>query len=57
MEERTIVQQDFPGSYGGGDATRVMSAPVASPGGYEATQHAITITCPVCQTPIGPGER
>lgn len=42
-----------------GDATRVMSAPPAPVGiGYgEATQQAITITCPVCSTPNGPAER
>ncbi|MGV3720176.1 MAG: FHA domain-containing protein [Actinomycetota bacterium] len=50
-----VVQSDYPPA---GDATRVMSAP-AAPAGYaygDQTQQAITITCPVCSTPNGPGE-
>jgi len=55
MEDQTIVQSDYPPAM---DATRVMSAPSA-PAAYgygDQTQQAITITCPVCRTPNGPGE-
>lgn len=57
MEERTM-QADYPPAYPPvGDATQVLppsGAPIGM--GYgEATQQAITITCPVCNTPNGPG--
>lgn len=57
MEERTM-QADYPPAYPpAGDATQVLPSPGAPMGmGYgEATQQAITITCPVCSTPNGPG--
>jgi pSer/pThr/pTyr-binding forkhead associated (FHA) protein len=56
MEDKTmVVQSDYPPAM---DATRVMSPP-AAPAGYaygDQTQQAITVTCPVCATPNGPGE-
>jgi pSer/pThr/pTyr-binding forkhead associated (FHA) protein len=58
MEDRTMVQSDYPSNYPpGGEATQVYPSPGAPMGmGYgEATQQAITITCPVCATPNGPG--
>ena len=64
MEDRTLLQSEVPDSYPpAGDATRVMTPAPAAPygapyGGYgDQTQQAITITCPVCNTPNGPGER
>lgn len=57
MEERTM-RADYPPAYPtAGDATQVFPAPGGGMGiGYgEATQQAITITCPVCSTPNGPG--
>lgn len=57
MEERTM-QADYPPAYPpAGDATQVFPSPGDSMGmGYgDRTQQAITITCPVCSTPNGPG--
>jgi pSer/pThr/pTyr-binding forkhead associated (FHA) protein len=57
MEERTM-QADYPPAYPpAGDATQVISSPGGPMGmGYgDRTQQAITITCPVCSTPNGPG--
>lgn len=44
---------------GVGDATRVMPAPPVGGMGYggDRTQVAITVTCPVCQTPNPPAEQ
>ncbi len=56
MEDRTIVEPAMP-AMGTGEATRVMNVPPAGGMGMgDATQHAITVTCPVCQTPNPPGE-
>jgi len=57
MEERTM-QADYPPAYPpAGDATQVLPSPGGPMGmGYgDRTQQAITITCPVCSTPNGPG--
>lgn len=57
VEERTLLESAIPTTQPGfGEATRVMAPPMG--GGYgEATQQAIVITCAVCSTPNGPGER
>lgn len=61
MEDQTIVQSDLPPAPAG-EATRVLSATPtmgyapAAPYG-DATQQALTVTCPVCQTPNPPSER
>ena len=57
MEERTLLEGAIPTTQPGfGEATRLMTPPMV--GGYgEATQQAIVITCAVCGTPNGPGER
>jgi pSer/pThr/pTyr-binding forkhead associated (FHA) protein len=53
MSDPTIVMPEA----AVGEATRVMTVgPGSMPGGYEATQHAVTLTCPVCATPNPPGE-
>ncbi|HEU4753366.1 MAG TPA: FHA domain-containing protein, partial [Armatimonadota bacterium] len=58
MEERTIVQSDLPPAYPpGGEATQLIGGPPVAGMGYEATQQALTTTCPVCGTPNGPAER
>lgn len=61
MEERTVVASDVPSfpTGAGGEATQVLSAPSAPPAfAYgDQTQQAITVTCPVCQTPNGPAEQ
>jgi pSer/pThr/pTyr-binding forkhead associated (FHA) protein len=60
VEDPTIVQPDFPGSYpGGAEATRVINAPTGNfPGGFgDQTQQALTAVCPVCQSPNIPSER
>jgi len=58
VEERTIVDPGFAPAPAG-DATRVMQSPFPAAGGgfSDATQHALTVACPVCQTPNGPAER
>lgn len=56
MEEQTVV---MPGGVGAGpEATRVMTTPPGAGmyGGAEATQMAVTVTCPVCGTPNPPSE-
>jgi len=66
VDERTLLETNLPPDYGQpgvGEATRVLSGPGMAPlgapvgGGYEATQQAIAVTCPVCGTPNGPAER
>lgn len=52
MSDPTIVMPEG----GVGEATRVMTVPPAATPGYEATQHAMTVTCPVCGTPNPPGD-
>ena len=63
MEERTIIAPDMPPAPApGGNVTQVLSPGQLPPGiapvyGGDATQQAITVMCPVCQTPNGPAER
>jgi len=53
VSDPTIVMPEA----GYGEATRVMNEPpVGAPSGFEATQHAVSLTCPVCNTPNPPGD-